>query len=284
MIERAKSVREAFKGDLKLMCCVEDSALTPGLLSEFEKRLADLQQDGSATEGVIFSAANPVEAITTAAREAEADVIIKQADDSTPYYVGLADHPDWRLLRDASASVWFVRKPVSNIERVVAAVGHSSERANAEHRHLDEYCYAVFDAAKQAAAGLGSDLSAIHVVESAPQELPAYDIATQGNIMSYSKSDTGSGRTYDQNAAGNFHGRQLEAFADHLEREGRALDVRAGTTEDVIADYSREAAADLVVMGARPMSRWERMRSMPIAEPVLAEVPCDVLAVTPTKI
>jgi len=129
------------------------------------------------------------------------------------------------------------------------------------------------------AHGRCSELEAIHVVEGGQDELPGYDIAVAGNIMAYSEADSADSGTHAGNAKANFHGRQLSWFAEHVYSHGAQLDVRAGATEDVLADYSVEADADLLVLGPRPMSRWERLRASPVAEPVLADVPCDVLAV-----
>ena len=92
--------------------------------------------------------------------------------------------------------------------------------------------------ARHAANGLDSSLHALHVVESAGEELPAYDIAVNGNIMSFARADSGTGHGQRENAKANYHGRQLSAFAQHVDELGNDLDVRAGTAEDVIADFS----------------------------------------------
>lgn len=278
VIAKAKAIHEALDCDLQLVCCVGEEQLTPATVAAFEERLDDMQQFSASTQGSIACAPDVVEAVVDAAREAEADVILKQVDADNPYFLGIADHVDWRLMRNDAASVWFVKQPGADIDRVVTAVGNSNDAATGEHNYLDERSYRLYSAARQASKGFGSSLQALHVVESGAGELPAYDIALTGNVMSYSGSDSVSGSRHDANAQANYHGRQLRAFAQHIAADGSTLDVRAGSTEDVIAEYAREADADLVVLGARPMSRWQRMRAAPVAEPVLADAPCDVLA------
>lgn len=55
--------------------------------------------------------------------------------------------------------------------------------------------------------------------------------------------------------------------------------VRIGQPEDVLANAARETHPDLVVLGASPGRTLRRMAAGSVIEPVLREVPCDVLLV-----
>ena len=59
--------------------------------------------------------------------------------------------------------------------------------------------------------------------------------------------------------------------------------LRGGVPADSIIDYAKEEGCDLIVMGTHGRRGWSRLRFGSVAEAVLRQAPCPVLAVKSPK-
>ena len=75
------------------------------------------------------------------------------------------------------------------------------------------------------------------------------------------------------------HGQLIEAFAQFFNLDRDRVQIAEGHPGDVLPEAAQSINADLIVMAARNLMRWERLMKSVTAEPVLAETPCDVLFV-----
>jgi universal stress protein E len=74
-------------------------------------------------------------------------------------------------------------------------------------------------------------------------------------------------------------GYQYDRMADHFPTDRNHLNIARGHPSDVIPQVADALSADMIVMGARPVSRFERLLRPVTVEPVLANVSCDVLVI-----
>jgi len=75
------------------------------------------------------------------------------------------------------------------------------------------------------------------------------------------------------------HGRLVKAFAEYFHLDPEVVQLAQGEPGDVLPDVAESLDADLIVMGARNLKRWQRMLRRTTAEPVLAASECEVLFV-----
>jgi hypothetical protein len=86
-------------------------------------------------------------------------------------------------------------------------------------------------------------------------------------------------RRAEERSASIEHGKAIRAFADYFHIDPKEIRLMQGRLSDVAPAAAREVDADLVVMGARNLSRFERFIKPVSAEPMLARAPCDLLIV-----
>jgi nucleotide-binding universal stress UspA family protein len=254
--------------------CVVDAGLTAENFDCLDERIEELDAGGSpASSGGVYTGSSPLRVARRCLREGGADLLVKSADDN-PFYLGVFDHLDWQLMRHLPVPVWFVRQRAPAVNRVLAAVGNSQVGAPS-HTFIDHMDYAVLDTALQIGQTFGAGVLAAHAID----EDSSDDLSAKNNVLAYPGVNVPSSSAAWHNVGVSEHGRQIREFMDCFDMPERDLLVRRGSAEDALPALVDETCADLMVMGARPMARWQRLLGSPVAEPLLAESSCDVLVV-----
>ena len=125
----------------------------------------------------------------------------------------------------------------------------------------------VLDYAMAVASEFDSRLDVLHTIES-----PAQD-----QIVEPSAGPYGDVQDRLQNE---IH-RRLENLVStsHPEFDPAAIEVRPGVAKECLSDFIRERQADLVVVGVRPRTPFEKILIGSTTEMVLRRAPCTVLTV-----
>lgn len=197
------------------------------------------------------------------------DLVVKTAEVTRAPTV--MNHIDFRLMRCSPVPVLFVNKRDNDYERVLAAVGHIP--AGDQDGFIDHKDYETYVTAREFARAYDASLTAIHVVdEDESSGMPAHDISDK-HVVSYHAAKS---KLSAAPLAG-LHGQQLSNFRISLDLASDELVVRAGKPATVICDYARETDADLAILAAESMSRWDRLVKDTVAESVLCDLHCDLL-------
>ncbi len=212
------------------------------------------------------------DAILRKINESQPDLVMKQSREYG-YVMGLMSNTDWDLIRKSPAHLWFVTEDGSNkIDRLVTAVGANLD----EDEMIAAADYNVFRMANLIAEGFGAENIPVHAYQ-VPVGLSTYGIYAPelGGIAGSTAGPVLVEETRREIARN--HGRSIEAFALFFGLEPERVQIVEGHPSDVLPEAAKSMAANLIVMAARNLSRWERLSQSVTAEPVLAEAPCDVL-------
>ena len=189
------------------------------------------------------------------------------------YVMGLLGNTDWDLIRQSPAHLWFVSEEGSNqIERVVTAIGSSTD----EDEMIAAEDYSVFRFANRIAESFDGVNYPVHAYQ-VPPSIRAYAAyAPEFSGVAYpSPAAAPPGPTRSEVARR--HGKAIQAFAEYFHMNLDRVRVVEGPASQVIPQAAEELHADLVVMAARQLSRWERLFRSVTAEPVLSSAPCDIV-------
>lgn len=203
------------------------------------------------------------------------DLVMKQSRENR-YVMGLLSNTDWDLIRQSPAHVWFVTEDgVDKIDSVVTAVGANTN----EDEIISGADYDVFRMANLVAESFDATNTPVHAYQ-APVGLRTYAAYAPefGGVAMPPPRDIPTAEEARQRIAKK-HGRSIEAFAEYFLVEPSRIQVVEGNPSDVLAAVASQVKANLIVMAARNLSRWERWRQSVSAEPLLADAPCDVLFV-----
>ena len=248
-------------------------------------RLAELslafREENIAVKYDVVWDAPPEEALLQKIESAEPDVLLTTAQDHD-YLIGISRNRDWDLIRKSPCHVWFVREGSGDIEQLLTAIGGVA----GSDQMITPQDYDVFAVAQSLAATLGADNTAVHAWQ-VPRGVEAYlayqpDMGTLGTPGARAINDVAEER---RKRAQKEHGQAIRDFAAAFEIEVSDMQLEAGHPAQVLPDVAEKVSADLLVMGARDLSRWERAIDSVAAEPVLSRTESDVLIVreSPTK-
>ncbi len=213
------------------------------------------------------------DAILRKVAESKPDVVMKRAGDHS-YVMGLTTNTDWDLIRRSPSHVWFVHDEYSEVDRIITAIGTVS----GEDEVIDASDYDVFREAHLIAEAFSATHCPVHTYQ-VPQSLVAYASYTPDlGDMNYPAGDLPTPAEHRRDVA-RTHGRAIHAFAKYFHLDPRNVRLAEGHPADVLPELASTMTADLVVMGARNLSRWQRAVSPVAAESVLADATCDVLYV-----
>jgi nucleotide-binding universal stress UspA family protein len=291
LVRRAIALAKATGCELEFLHVSHDSSLMPGSFSdndddvarEFVKRvdedatlMAELVEQ-LRTEGIKISHdtrwdSPRTEAILRKIDEAHPDIVMKESR-AHNYVMGLIVNTDWDLIRKSPAHLWFVTEQnEDNIISLVTAIGDTTNK-----EILSGPDYEVFSMANLIAKSFDATNTPVHAYQ-APTGLENYAIsATEYGGLTY-PTEIGISSTEEmRHEIARRHGRAIEAFADHFDIEASLVRVAEGTPNDVLATVAADVNANLAVVGARNLSRWERWSKSVTAEPLLADAPCDIL-------
>jgi len=236
--------------------------------SMLERHATDLRDEGlTVTTEVRWD--TPVhQGIVARARESAADLVVKDTHYHGPIRRTVLTNTDWNLIRScpvllllAKPGEW--RKP----PRIMAAVdpGHQDD----PHAALDHELLSVGSAL---AGRLAGELHVVHAF------FPAELIASTMSMAPAAAIDGGTMTELLEQE----RGRIREALAVLAREHGIAADhlqVRQGSTVQVLCDVAAELPADIAVLGAIARGRLREMLIGSTAERVLDRMPCDILVV-----
>lgn len=272
-LELFHACHDASIGEFRSASTAELAAAKKQLADRYANRLAEIaaefrDRNIEVESGSVWD--HPfADAVLRRLASGEYDLVMKHSD-CPSYYVGLATHADWELLRRSPVHVWLVRDDVRQIDCMMSAIGSGAPPVDP--------VTAIDDAAFRIAAGLAQTFDArhvpVHVANLPPAAVsPAYAsplgaatataAAVQEDWLRYTREEK---ETLEE-----FVSEQGATRVDPLHLEG--WPARS------IPEAAQRLQADLIVMGARSLSRWQRLFRAVTAEPVLARAGCDLLVV-----
>lgn len=205
-------------------------------------------------------------------RQSKPDLVMKRSREVS-YVMGLLRNADWDLIRQSPAHVWFVDEGGSaSVNRVVSAVGGSNEGTQL----IEGPDYDVFSVAGLISKLFNAENFAVHAYELPLESKGAYAPDTREQDSSLVE---GALPDDPWRAIAESHGRSIVAFAQYFGLEPEQVQLAEGDPADVLPDVANSLGADLIVLAARNLSRWERFSQSVTAEPLLANAPCDVVFV-----
>lgn len=213
------------------------------------------------------------DAILRKIEDSQPDLVMKESRDHN-YLMGLTRNTDWDLIRQSPTNVWFVSSGLSSIATVMTAVGMTSDNEDP----FTAADYDVFRTAETFAGELKAAIHAVHVYQ-VPSGMGLYAAYAPDMIAAVSTPALTARLERERDEVAVVHGQAIKRFAETLGIHTDSLRVIEGHPSEVVPDVARDLDADLIVMGARSLSRWERLVRPVTAEPVLAETACDVLFV-----
>ena len=295
LIRRALALAKETGCELEFLHVWHDSTLTPSLMvtsDELEAtreqmlnleaaRVAELvlrlNSQGQTIRHDTRWGSPRTDAILRKIEEVQPDLVMKQSREYN-YVTGLFSNTDWELARRSSAHVWFVNgQGREQIDRLVTSVG-SSEEAGEIISRTD---YEVFHVANVIAEQLGTTNYPVHAYQ-VPDGLHYADCAPELTGLAYPIAKVESKEDVRRRVARK-HGLSIQAFAEFFKVDAEHVRIGEGDPKRVIPHAADVLDADLIVMAARDLSRWQRFTQSVNAEPVLANAPCDVLFVKNSK-
>ncbi|MEJ2384773.1 MAG: universal stress protein [Xanthomonadales bacterium] len=208
------------------------------------------------------------------------DAILRKIDDSEPdlvmkrsrgpdFIVGLSQNTDWELIRNAPAHIWFVRDEDELTGTVLTAVGGTA----VDEGIITESDYRVFRIGNLVADCLDVNNRPVHCYQ-----VPRVDAyATYAPFIAGASNVVAQTQPWQDLAE--LHGEAISRFAEQFDLDAEQIILSRGEPGGALPKQAQAHNAGLLVMGARNLSRWERVFSPVAAEPVLAETPCDLLIV-----
>lgn len=294
-LARAAQLAAATGAELQLFHVCQDAALEQGLFAADQAVRAErqLQADRDATRLAELALQMEETAGSKVSHDVRwdhprTDAILRKIHDYQPdmvmkdmqghyFFIGLLSNADWDLIRRSSAHLWFVREGVPRPSRLVTAVGSTSN----DEEIISAPDYAVFRVACLIADAFGAENLPVHAYQ-APQinaywgYAPDIGMVNTGGVMA---DPLLKQFQEDRRAVARKHGRQIRAFAEYFHLDPEVVHIESGHPGDVLPRAAGTAGANVIVMGARNLGRWERVLHPVTAEPVLAEAPCDVIFV-----
>jgi universal stress protein E len=198
------------------------------------------------------------------------DVVIK-ASSGSDYLIGLVTNTDWELIRRSPVPIWFVTgERTGRLGRLLTALGTTSASSDI----VTATDYKVCALAKLIASATDAENTILHTYQ-IPQGIAPY-AAYAPEIAAVPPPVRDSDRVRER-ALAEKHGDAIRAFARYFLIDPEKIRIQPGRLSQVAPATARELDVDLIVMGARNLSRLQRALYPVNAEPVLADAPCDVL-------
>jgi|GEM_PF-834102 len=290
LINRAIALAKATGCELELFHVCHDPSMVPAFFDDADqmRRDRDAMLDRDATlmaelvvrlapEGVTIRHDTRWDSPRSAAilrkiDECKPDLVMKQSREYD-YVLGLLGNTDWDLIRQSPAHLWFVNENGSDhIERVVTAIGASTDK----DEMIAAEDYSVFRFANRIAECFDGVNFPVHAYQ-VPQSIRAFAAYAPefGGVAHPPPASMAAGQTRSEVARK--HGQAIEAFAGFFHLNLDKVRIAEGPASQVIPQAAADLHANLVVMAARQLSRWERLFRSVTAEPVLAAAPCDIV-------
>lgn len=291
LVERALGVARALDMSVELFHVSQEVESNPTLLApdserqRARRRTAD--QAATRLSELALQLSGEGVTVTTEARwdAPRSDAILRKIHSSQPdlvmkaggdhgYVLGISTNTDWDLVRQSPVHLWLVKNADRPLKRLITAVGQVDGEENLLAGDDNE----IYQLSATVAQALGAENHPVHAFQS-PVGFNTFSMyAPEISGMTQAVPQTEALMTLRRRAARE-HGEAVEAFADSFEIEPAQVRIVEGHPGDVLPQIADSLDAGLIVMGARSLSRWERVFESVSAEPVLAETPCDILFV-----
>ena len=198
------------------------------------------------------------------------DIVMKQAREHS-YLLGLSSNTDWDLARRSPVHVWLVSDETKSIGKIVAAIGNQPGNVADITTAAD---YDLFRAAGAIAKGFDAKIYPVNAYQSVGTH--AY-LVSAGAVAPPVPAATVDKKTLAKQL--DRHESAIQAMAQYFHVDTDNVRVREGHPSEVISGVASDLSADLIVMGARSISRLERFVRAVTVEPVMADAGCDILVV-----
>jgi len=285
-MDRGAWLAKSLDAELELLICYYNEYLSDGRLGAYpslenaqeeildglKRRLESLAEPLRESGLVVNTTAiwdHPLyEGIVRHAIACDADVVFKDTHHHSAVSRALLTNTDWSLIRTCPVPLWLV-KPQDIPEKpvIVAAIDplHEHDKPAA----LDDEILVV---SKALADATNAEVHAFHSYD------PRIAVATataNAYIPVSLPFDEIEKQMHEQHEKRfkevvTFHG--IDTGNTHLV---------AGVTHEELPEFSKNVAADVVVMGAVSRNRWKRLFIGATAERTLEHLPCDLLIVKP---
>ncbi len=211
------------------------------------------------------------DAILRKIASAKPDVVMKQSRDHS-FVLGITSNTDWDLARRSTAHLWFVSDNISDINRVVTAVGNKfgdpGDITTAED-------YDLLRNARMINAAFNAEIYAVNAYQVPDSHHFGAGVIGAVAPVVVSADEQQKNRTQ----LVKHHGGSVKALAQYFNIDKGNVHVREGHPNNVIPDFAKSVDADMIIMGARNLNRFERLISSVTVEPVMADTKCDILIV-----
>ena len=205
------------------------------------------------------------EDIVAHAKELPSDLIIKDVEYASPLKRTLFTPLDWQLLRTCPTRLLLVNSAAHGLpKRIIAAV--VPERLE---QGVPDFNETLIREALGLALQCEAELHLIHAFDFRPMP----DGTISGGALPY------SAEIYEEVLQA-----QKAAFTGLADRFGVPPERRhflCGQAESVLADFARENATDIIVMGTVHRTGLDRALMGSTAERLLYRAPCSILAIRP---
>lgn len=202
--------------------------------------------------------------------QARPDVVIK-ASSGSDYLIGLLTNTDWELIRRSPVPIWFVTgERTAPLRRMLTALGTTSASSDI----VTATDYKVCALAQLIAGATDAENTILHTFQ-IPQGIAPY-AAYAPEIAAVPPPVRDSDRVRER-ALAEKHGDAIRGFAQYFHIDPQKIRIQPGRLSQVAPAIARALDIDLIVMGARNLTRLQRALHPVNAEPVLADAPCDVL-------
>jgi nucleotide-binding universal stress UspA family protein len=303
LARRVLDVARSLNADVHFSHLVHDTALITGssedreliLLREqvqsIEQKwldvLVDSASDLKVTAKTSFASVS-ANALANEIKEHNPDLVFKIARDHN-FVLGLFSNLDWELIRQSPVPTWFVKQEMRDIKRVVVAVDFVDEdideKVSAKGSTKNSLDYEVLGKATEICKALNAQLTVVHAYPAAETLVPAMGFTGAGAGLG--SPETAKllleAQQKQEQATKKHHEKAIGKLCSGFNLKHEDIVIMRGHPNDVITAVCKEQNADLIVMGATNIGRWERMISPVHAEPALADADADVLFVPETR-
>lgn len=278
----ARQLAQEIDAELRLVATVFDAAVAAGgergdpqagtaqaralagARVELERLAGSLRDWGARVSTRVVWGVPAYEAILTAVREWQADLLVVGAHERSTLHTRLTD-TDWQLMRRSPCPLLLVKSPsFSGYRTVLAAV--DPLHAHDEPFGLD---HAVLDAGRWVARACGSTLRAVYAYRGAQ----AFELASAVEVA--------PGVLYGSENVEAVHRRAVDELTERFGIAAGSVDLVEGAAAEAILDTAAKRRAELVVVGTQQRRGLLASVVGSTAELVVAGVPCDVLIVPP---
>lgn len=210
-----------------------------------------------------------IDAILRKVGKSSPDLVMKQAREHS-YILGIASNADWELARRSSAHVWLVGDSVADIDRIVAAIGYRTSD------EPDDEAASDTELLRSAEFLAGTCDATIYPVNAF--QLPVSPGVVAGRTATPAAIPALENKELRETTVKR-HSDFMRALVEPFDIPLDHVRIREGRPDTAVPEIAEEVAADLIVLGARSISRLERVVTQVTVEPVISRTRADVFVV-----